>query len=59
MKSADEGVALGLSNRLTPYDAAGRTLWSRAVSGGRLGAIDARDGRIAVTALGEFTPGSD
>jgi hypothetical protein len=57
--SADKGASLGLSNRLTAYDAAGRTLWTRASFGGQLGALDARGGRLAVATTGEFTPGGD
>jgi hypothetical protein len=59
VESADESASLGLLNRLTAYDRAGGTVWTRADFGGHLGGVDARDGRIAVTALGEFTPGSD
>jgi hypothetical protein len=56
VQSADKGSAL---NRLTVYDAAGETIWTRTSFGGPLGSKDARDGRIAITSLGQFTPGSD
>jgi hypothetical protein len=57
--SADKGIALGLRNRLTAYDAAGRKLWTRASFGGHLGPLDARDGRLAVVTTGEFVLAGD
>jgi hypothetical protein len=44
---------------LAAYDASGRLLWKRTSFGGHPGAVDVRDGRIAISVLGEFTPGSD
>jgi hypothetical protein len=58
--SVDGNDALGRPNRrVTVYDDAGDTLWTRDAFDGRLGVMDARGGRIAVTAFGDFTPGSD
>jgi hypothetical protein len=44
---------------LAAYDATGRLLWKRTSFGGHPGAVDVRDGRVAVPVLGVFTPGSD
>ena len=54
-----DGGSLGLLNRLTAYDASGRTIWARTSFEGPLGPVDASDGRVAITELGDFTPGTD
>jgi hypothetical protein len=59
VEGSDAQDSLRRSNSLSAYDSAGRLLWRRASFGGWLGAVDARDGRIAVPIQGSFTSGAD